>query len=107
METKLIDSAQPVHSHRYSYIAVTILGVAFMLMFVAYNSLQNMIASLYEQEGYHSLGHMALFGIYLAASIGHFVAHYIMQRVSYKKLMFFCSVLYVIFEMTGLLVAHC
>jgi hypothetical protein len=45
------------------YISVSILGVCFMLMFTAYNSLQNMISSIYSKN-HGSLGQISVFCIY-------------------------------------------
>lgn len=92
---------------KQQYISVGILGVCFMLMFTAYNSLQNMISSIYSQMGYKSLGQISVFCIYGSFGIANFFAAYVIERVSYRKLMFFCSVGYTLFNMTGMYVTAC
>jgi hypothetical protein len=85
------------------YIAVGILGACFMLMFTAYNSLQNMISSIYSRN-HGSLGQISVFCIYGSFGVSNLFAAYVLERISYRKLMFFCSLGYSLFNMTGLYV---
>lgn len=59
------------------YVSVGILGVCFMLMFTAYNSIQNMISPIYAQMGYRSLGQIAVFCIYGSFGLANFIAAYV------------------------------
>ncbi len=92
---------------RKQYVAVGFLGLNFMCMFTAFNSLQNMISGLYEGLGLGSLGLIALFCIYGAFGAATFLSSYIIEKLGYRKVMFFSSLGYAIFELTGLLVTSC
>lgn len=92
---------------KQQYISVGVLGICFMLMFTAFNSLQNMISQIYSQMGYNSLGQISVFCIYVTFGLANFFAAYVIERVSYRKLMFFCSVGYSLFNMTGMYVSAC
>lgn len=94
-------------SRKQQYISVGILGVCFMLMFTAFNSLQNMIASIYAQMGYGTLGQISVFCIYGSFGVSTFFAAYVIERISYRKLMFLCSLGYSLFNLTGLYVSGC
>jgi fucose permease len=89
------------------YIAVGIIGVSFMLMFTAFNSLQNMISELYESLGLGPLGQIALFCIYGAFGLTTLVSSYLIEKMGYKKTMFLSGLGYAVFELTGLLVTSC
>jgi MFS family permease len=92
---------------KVQYIAVGFLGLSFMLMFTAFNSLQNMIAEIYDGLGLKSLGQIALFSIYGAFGITTFISSYLIEKFGYKKIMFFSGLGYGFFELTGLLVTSC
>lgn len=82
---------------RKEYYAVGILGLCFMLIFTAFNSLQNMISSLYAQQGFQTLGQIALFAIYISFGFSNFLTAYVLERVSYRRLMFLSSLGYLAF----------
>jgi hypothetical protein len=82
---------------RQQYIRVGSLGVFFMLMFTAFNSLQNMISSIYSHEGYTNLGQMSLFAIYLTFGATTLIASYVIEQHGYKRTMFLCSLGYALF----------
>lgn len=92
---------------RIQYISVGFLGVSFMMMFTAFNSLQNMIAELYEELALGSLGQIALFCIYGSFGITTFISSFMIEKFGYKKTMFFSGLGYGFFELTGLLVTSC
>ena len=94
-------------SRKNQYISVVILGVCFLLMFTAFNSLQNMISSIYEQMGFGTLGLISVFCIYGTFGVGTFFSAYVIERMSYRKLMFLCSLGYFLFNMTGVYVSEC
>jgi hypothetical protein len=56
-----------------------------------------MISKLYEEYGYNNLGQTALLFIYFAFGIATFFTSYIIKKMGYKKIMFFCSIGYAIF----------
>lgn len=89
------------------YIAVGILGFSFMMMFTAFNSLQNMISSLYEALGLGPLGQISLFCIYGAFGATTLISSFMIEKFGYKKIMFFSGLGYAFFELTGLLVTSC
>jgi hypothetical protein len=45
-----------VLTHSQQKQRVALLGVTFMVMFTAYNSLQNIVSKIYKEYGYDSLG---------------------------------------------------
>ncbi len=92
---------------RIQYFSVGLLGLSFMMIYTAYNSLQNMISELYEELSLGSLGQIALFCIYGAFGFTTFISSFMIEKLGYKKIMFFCGLGYGLFEITGLLVTSC
>jgi MFS family permease len=76
-----------------------------MIMFTAFNSLQNIVSKLYEEYDYPNLGQTAVICIYLTFSLCTFFTSYVIKSFGYKKVMFFSSLGYAVFELTGLLIA--
>jgi hypothetical protein len=68
-----------------------------MLMFTAFNSLQNIVSKLYEEYHYTNLGQSAVICIYLTFSICTFFTSFIIKNFGYKKVMFFASLGYGLF----------
>lgn len=82
---------------KVQYASVGLLGFNFMLMFTAFNSLQNMISQIYEEIGLGPLGLVALFCIYGAFGLTTLVSCYLIEKLGYKKIMFFSSLGYAVF----------
>lgn len=76
---------------------VAFLGVAFMIMFTAFNSLQNIVSKLYEDYGYGSLGQTAVLCLYFAFAACTFFSSFIIKSYGYKKVMFISSLGYAVF----------
>lgn len=81
------------------------LGFTFMIIFTAFNSLQNMVAKLYEEYHYTNLGRTAVLVIYLTFALCTFFTSFVIKNFGYKKVMLVASLGYAVFEMTGLLIA--
>lgn len=81
------------------------LGVAFMIMFTAFNSLQNIVSKIYSDYGYDNLGTASVLLLYFVYGAFTFVAPFLIRNLGYKKSMFLSSLGYGIFEGAGLIIA--
>jgi hypothetical protein len=82
----------------------TYLAVTFMIMFTAYNSLQNIISKIYNDYGYKNLGTTSVLLLYFVFGAFTFVGPFFIRGLGYKKAMFFSSLGYVVFEGAGLII---
>lgn len=81
------------------------LGVTFMIMFTAFNSLQNIVSKKYEEYGYHNLGTASIILLYFVYGVFTFPAPFIIRMLGFKKSMFISSLGYGLFEAAGLVIA--
>jgi hypothetical protein len=84
---------------------VAFLGITFMLMFTAFNSLQNIVSKIYADYGYDDLGEISILLLYFVFGVCTFFTPYIIRTFGYKKVMFCSSLGYVVFEGAGLVIA--
>jgi MFS family permease len=85
----------------------TYICVAFMLMFTAFNTAQNLIPVLFEQLGYAALGKICLFSCYGLFSFGSVLASDLVQKWGYVKSMFYCGLAYMGCFSLGTLLTAC
>ena len=81
------------------------LGIAFMIMFTAFNSLQNIVSKLYGEYGYTNLGTASIILLYFVYGAFTFFAPFIIRTFGFKKSMFISSLGYGIFEGAGMIIA--
>ena len=84
---------------------VAYLGIAFMIMFTAYNSLQNIVSRLYGEYGYTNLGTASIILLYFILGSFTFFSPFIIRTFGFKKSMFISSLGYAIFEGAGMIIA--
>ena len=84
---------------------VALLGVTFMIMFTAFNSLQNMVSKIYAQYGYGNLGEISVLVLYFVFGITTFFTPYVIRQFGFKKVMFISSMGYAVYEGVGLVIA--
>jgi MFS family permease len=83
---------------------VAFLGVSFLTMFIAFNSLQNTVSSVYKDYGYGNLGEVSVLVLYAFFGLTTFVTPYIIRTFGYKKVMFISSLGYATYEAAGLII---
>jgi fucose permease len=76
-----------------------------MIMFSSYNSMQNILAKLYDDEGYTNMGRILFICVYGGLGITTIFSSFIVKRLGYRKARFFASLGYAVFECAGILVA--
>lgn len=81
------------------------LGIAFMIMFTAFNSLQNIVSKIYEDYGYHNLGTTSLIVVYGVFGAFTFFAPFVIRLLGFKKSMFVSCIGYALYETAGLIIA--
>jgi hypothetical protein len=84
---------------------IAYLGVAFMIMFTAFHSLQNIVAKIYDDFGYKNMGTASIILLYFVYGSFTFFAPFIIRTLGYKKSMFISSLGYGLFEAAGLIIA--
>ena len=84
---------------------VIFLGVSFMLMFTAFNSLQNTVAGIYEDQGFDNLGKASLLTVYGVFGFCVFFTGFVIRKFGYNKVLFISSLGYVLYELAGLVIA--
>ena len=91
-------------SARQQTLNVAFLGVIFMIMFTAYNSLQNIVSKIYSEYGYDNLGETSVLLLYSVFGVCTFITPYIIRKFGYKKVMFISSLGYATYEGAGLVI---
>jgi fucose permease len=76
-----------------------------MIMFSSYNSLQNIVAKLYDDDGYNNMGRVLFICLYGMFGVTTVFSSFIVKKFGFKKSMFFASLGYAVFESMGLLIA--
>jgi MFS family permease len=76
-----------------------------MIIFTAFNSLQNIVSKLYDDYGYKNLGQTGVLCLYLSFAIATLFTSYIIKHFGYNRVMFCSSLGYGIFELTGLFIS--
>ncbi len=85
--------------------SVTILGVTFMIMFTAFNSLQNSVSTIYDDYHLDNLGKISLIFLYAIFAASTFFTPFIIRKFGYKKTMFVSSLGYALYSLAGLIIA--
>ncbi len=86
-------------------LRVAFLGVIFMIMFTAFNSLQNIVSKVYKEYGYDSLGEASILLLYFVFGISTFFTPFIIRKYGFKTVMFCSSLGYGFYEGAGLVIA--
>ena len=68
-----------------------------MIMFTSYNSLQNIVSKLYDENGYKNLGQTALMFAYGTFGASVFFSSFVVKKLGFKKAMFYSSFGYGVF----------
>ena len=89
-------------SRREQTRRVVYVGVAFLLMFTSFNSLQNILSQVYNDYGYDRLGETSILLIYLCFGIGTLFTPFIIRTQGYSRVFFYSSLGYILFEGAGL-----
>ena len=76
-----------------------------MLMFTAFNSLQNTVSGIYDNNGFTHLGKISLFVLYAVFGACTFFTGFLIRKFGYNKVLFVSSLGYVIYEVAGLVIA--
>jgi len=63
---------------------VRYLALCFMILFTSFNAAQNLVQSLYKQQGYQYLGLSSLLVLYAVFAIFSLFAKYLMNNRSYR-----------------------
>ena len=84
---------------------VVFLGIIFLLMFTAFNSLQNTVAGIYDDNGFENLGKISLFVLYAVFGVCTFFTSFLIRKFGYNKVLFISSLGYVLYELAGLIIA--
>lgn len=83
---------------------VAFLGFIFMLMFTAFNSLQNTVASVYEDEGLTNLGKVSLLFLYFVFGVTTFITPFVIRKFGYNRVLFISSLGYALYSLAGLII---
>ena len=74
-------------------------------MFTAFNSLQNTVAGIYDDNGFTNLGKISLFMVYFVFGICTFFTSFLIRKFGYNKVLFISSLGYALYEVAGLVIA--
>ena len=76
-----------------------------MIMFTAFNSLQNIVSKIYGEYGYDNLGETSVLVLYFVFGMCTFITPFFIRKFGYKKVMFFSSLGYAAYEGVGLIIS--
>jgi hypothetical protein len=68
-----------------------------MIMFTAFNSLQNIVSKVYKEYGYDSLGETSILFLYFVFGVSTFFTPFVIRKYGFKKVMFVSSLGYAVY----------
>eukprot|EP01017_Pseudomicrothorax_dubius_P022721 TRINITY_DN24554_c0_g1_i1.p1 TRINITY_DN24554_c0_g1~~TRINITY_DN24554_c0_g1_i1.p1 ORF type:complete len:214 (+),score=40.67 TRINITY_DN24554_c0_g1_i1:229-870(+) len=83
------------------------LAITFFFLFTAFNSVQNLVSQIYEQNGYENLGRIALTTFNLACFLVSFVAARIIKKLGHTQSLFISSVPFLLVFIAGIGMSAC
>eukprot|EP01017_Pseudomicrothorax_dubius_P039759 TRINITY_DN613_c0_g1_i1.p1 TRINITY_DN613_c0_g1~~TRINITY_DN613_c0_g1_i1.p1 ORF type:complete len:256 (+),score=33.78 TRINITY_DN613_c0_g1_i1:115-882(+) len=83
------------------------ISLVFLIMFTAFNSIQNLVSEIYEQSGYDNLGRICLFTFNTAFCIGSFATARIVKRLGLSPSIFFATLPYLLASVSGIFMSAC
>jgi len=86
---------------------VAYVALCFTMLFTAYNSAQNLMAQVYKQLGYDSLGRTCIFTIYTFLGLTNAVTTYFKKKISTKTGLVAGGAAYVSLILIGTLTTYC
>ncbi|KAL4470394.1 hypothetical protein ABPG74_012005 [Tetrahymena malaccensis] len=86
---------------------VRYLAFCYLALFVAFNSTQNLVSTLFKQQGYEYLGVLSLFFIYFFFAISSLFAKTLIGKYSYRHIFPLSSLGYTSFVLSGIWVCSC
>ena len=75
-------------THGQQTARVGFLGVVFMIMFTAFNSLQNIVSKIYNDYGYTNLGEVSILLLYFTFGATTLFTPFLIRKLGYKKVLF-------------------
>ena len=84
---------------------VSMLGIIFMILFTAFNSLQNTVAGIYDDEGFTNMGKISLLFLYFVFGINTFFTGFLIRKFGYNRVLFISGLGYALYELAGLVIA--
>lgn len=98
-----MDQKEPLTRSQQNY-RVALLGIVFMLMFTAFNSLQNSVSVVYKNPGFESLGKVSLITLYGVFGICTFFTPFIIRKFGYKIVFLISALGYALYSLAGLII---
>lgn len=86
---------------------IVFLAGVFLLIFSAYNPVQNMVSVLFKQLGEDYLGIFAMIVVNQCYGIGSLISPIVAPRLSYRTVFASCAAAFVIFIFIGQLISSC
>jgi Na+/melibiose symporter-like transporter len=93
---------EPLTRSQQNY-RVALLGFIFMLMFTAFNSLQNTVSVIYNKPGFESLGKVSLLFLYFVFGVCTFFTPFIIRKFGYNLVFLISALGYALYSLAGLI----
>ena len=95
-----------VLTYKQQLLCVFNISFAFLLMFIAYSPLENIITKIYYDMGYEYFGQVSLAIIYLCFGFSPCLSSTIIKLCGYKVVFILGALCYTLFDASGLIVSY-
>jgi len=106
-DTKDVEVSKPQGPQVDNFPKVLFLAVVFLIIFSAYNPVQNMVSMLFKQLGEAYLGIFAMVVVNQTYGIASFIVPVVGPKLSHRKVFIVCSGCFVLFIYIGKIISSC
>jgi MFS family permease len=96
---------QPL-TYKQQLFCVFNISFAFLLMFIAYSPLENIITKIYRDMGYEYFGQVSIAIVYLCFGFSTALSSTIIKLLGYKMVFIAGAICYTLFDASGLIVSY-